>query len=436
MKLQKGKPIEGGVLVVTIIICALVGLMLSAYLSMISSQHTFTQRSQVWNNAIPLCEAGIEEAMAHINHNSTLSNNFAINGWRLDGGHYKKERYINGGEVRMDIDNGLPPIITVRGTLKEPIGHGTVTRVVKVRTKMNQRFPAAVLARGGIGLNGSGRIDSYNSTNNAESTLGQYDVLKATANALVGTTLRTPGSISVGTMTLYGSGATGPGGTITVANSGSVGSKAWVESVAGKGKVEPGHHINDANYYIPPASLPSDFAPAALPMNQMYPPIVGGTNYKYCVLGDGDYRLLGNMLIGSGDKMLIAGQCRIHVTGTLTVGSSGFILLNTNGYVEFYCGNRVDIAGQGFINLNGYAKNFSIISLTSQPVSYGGQARLVGTFYAPLSAVNLQGTTDAMGAFTCDSFTLGGGMGIHFDEALKGEPKVRFIANSWTELKP
>jgi len=140
-----------------------------------------------------------------------------------------------------------------------------VTRVVKVRTKMNQRFPAAVLARGSIGLNGAGKIDSFNSTNNLESTLGQYDPLKATANALVGTTLRTPGSISVGTMDVYGSGATGPGGTITVANSGSVGSKSWVESPLGKGKVEPGHHINDANFYIPPANLPSDFAPAAKP---------------------------------------------------------------------------------------------------------------------------------------------------------------------------
>src|SRR4030095_2982068 len=101
---------------------------------------------------------------------------------------YKKELYLNGGEARMDIDNGLPPIITVRGTLKEPVGHGTVTRVVKVRTKMNQRFPAAILAKGTVALNGAGRIDSFNSTNNAESNLGQYDPTKATDHALVGTT--------------------------------------------------------------------------------------------------------------------------------------------------------------------------------------------------------------------------------------------------------
>ena len=91
MKLRKGKSTEGGVLVVTIVICALVGLMLSAYLSMVSSQHSFTQRSQVWNNTISMCEAGIEETMAHINHINTPSNNFAINGWVRDTstGHFK-----------------------------------------------------------------------------------------------------------------------------------------------------------------------------------------------------------------------------------------------------------------------------------------------------------------------------------------------------------
>ena len=435
MKLQKGKSNEGGVLVVTIVICALVGLMLSAYLSMVSSQHSFTQRSQVWNNVIPMCEAGVEEAMAHINHNSTLSNNFAINGWRLESGHFKKERNMNGGTNQMDIDNGLPPIITVRGSLKEPIGDGVVTRVVKVRTKMNQRFPAAILARGTINLNGAGRVDSFNSTNMMESLNGQYVQARATDRALVGTTLRTPLAISVGTMDVYGSVATGPGGTVSVANSGSVGSTGWVDG-PGAGAVEPGHHINDANYYIPPANLPTDFLPLALPMNVLFPPVVGGTNYNYCILADGDYRHVGNISIGSGQKMLIAGVCRIHVTGQFSVSSSGYVLMNTNAYVEFYCSGRVDIQGQGFINLNGYAKNFSIISLTSQPVSYGGQARLIGTFYAPLSTVTLFGTTDAIGAFTCNNFSLGGTMGIHFDEALKGEPKIRFIASSWQELKP
>ena len=75
MKLRRGNSDQGGVLVITIVICALVGLMLSAYLSMVSSQHNFTQHSQIWNNVIPMCESGVEEAMSHINHINTSLNN-------------------------------------------------------------------------------------------------------------------------------------------------------------------------------------------------------------------------------------------------------------------------------------------------------------------------------------------------------------------------
>src|SRR5688572_13477736 len=238
MKLRKGHANQGGVLVVTIVICALVGLMLTAYLGMVSSQHSFTQRSQVWNNAIPMCEAGIEEAMAHINHINTTSN-FAINGWRLDGGRYRKERYLNRGECRMDIDNNMPPIITVQGLLKEPIGDRNVSRWVRVQTKINYRFPNGILARGTVNLAGSGKIDSYNSTNALESTDGKYDPAKATDRATVATVARTNGAINVGNMSIHGSVGTGPGGTVILSPNGDVGSTPF--NNANSGLIEPGH---------------------------------------------------------------------------------------------------------------------------------------------------------------------------------------------------
>src|SRR5688500_18020117 len=201
---------QGSVLVVAVVVCALVGMMLAAYMSMVSSQHSFTQHSQVWNNVIPLCESGLEEAMAHINHINT-SSNFAINGWRKDGNVYRKEQFLNAGRCDMEINNAWPPIITVRASLPQPLGVTDIRRAIRVRTKMNQRFPAAVLARGSVTLNGSGRIDSFNSTNALESGPGgQYAASNATDRALVGTTLRTVPAIDVGTMDIYGYVATGP----------------------------------------------------------------------------------------------------------------------------------------------------------------------------------------------------------------------------------
>src|SRR5688572_28393861 len=122
MKLRRTRSNDGGMLVITIVICSLVGMMLAAYMSTVSSQYSFTHRSQIWNNAIPMCEAGVEEAMAHFNHIGT-GTNFAINNWIRDGNRFLMERDLNGGEYRMEIDNGMPPIITVRGSLKEPIGN-------------------------------------------------------------------------------------------------------------------------------------------------------------------------------------------------------------------------------------------------------------------------------------------------------------------------
>jgi hypothetical protein len=123
--------------------------------------------------------------------------------------------------------------------------------------------------------------------------------------------------------------------------------------------------------------------------------------------------------------MLIAARCRIMVTGTTTVESSGYMLMGTNASVEFYCMGRVDIQGQGVINLTGYARNFSIYALTSQPVSYGGPSKLIGTIYAPLSSVTLSGVADAIGAIVCNNFRMIGTMGLHFDESLKRLGPVR-----------
>src|SRR5215212_6814114 len=112
MKLSNRYSTSGGVLVTTLIICGLVGIMLTAYLSMVSGQHKLSQRSQVWNNCIPMCEAGVEEALAHLNHINTTTN-FAVNGWTSNSGNFYKTRSLNGGTISMAISNNSPPTITV-----------------------------------------------------------------------------------------------------------------------------------------------------------------------------------------------------------------------------------------------------------------------------------------------------------------------------------
>jgi len=280
-------------------------------------------------------------------------------------------------------------------------------------------FEYAIVAQGTVNLGGSGRIDSFNSTNTLESTGGQYDPAKATDRATVATTSRTANALSVGNMSIYGSVGTGPGATVSVGPNGVVGSKLFALNPLNGGRIEPGHFQDDIRVVLPRPTLPNNFAPIPLPQNWLYPPAPGGTNYRYAILSDGDYRFLGNLSLGIAEKMLINAKARLQVLGNTTVSSSGYILLGPSASIEWYAMGSVNIGGGGFINESGRATNFSIFVFSASPVTYSGQAPFHGTIYAPLSPVTLSGTSDAIGAIVCTNFTLTGTMGLHFDESLK-----------------
>src|SRR6185369_6573470 len=134
--------------------------MLTAYLAMVSQQQTFTQRSQIWNHCIPMCEGGVEEALAHINHPSSKTS-FAVNNWTFDGAFYRKERPLNLGWARMAINTSMPPVITVLGDLRAPLQTNWVSRAVRVQTRYEEQAINGMLARSTITMNGQPRIDSF-----------------------------------------------------------------------------------------------------------------------------------------------------------------------------------------------------------------------------------------------------------------------------------
>ena len=429
MKLQGRTSCHGGVLVITLVICGLVGLMLAAYLSMVSTQIAFTQRSQTWNNCIPLCEAGVEEALAHLNHHLTVSN-FAINEWVEERGVYHKNRQFDQGECLMRIDSNYPPVITVVGKIPAPFGAGTISRSVRVRTRLNQRFPAAILARGNINMGGGARLDSFNSTNELESTNGRYDATEATDHAAVATISRTPGDLNIGNADIYGSVATGPGGTVIVGPNGNVGSKPYNDNPGNNGTVEPDHYRDDANMNIPDGELPDPFGPTLSPQ----PGIVDNVSYTY-VLGDGDYRI--DLIdLRAKQNILVTGKARIYVQGATSVSGQARIIIAPGGSLELYAGRAVNLEGGGVMN-NGYAKNFSVVGLnTCTSVRYAGNSEFTGTIYAPNADVTMIGTSDAYGAFVGKTFMIGGTMDLHYDEALRDVPnRGRFIVKSWEETR-
>ncbi|MEO7300643.1 MAG: hypothetical protein ABI042_18930, partial [Verrucomicrobiota bacterium] len=64
---------RGSVLVVTLVITGILGFTLASYLTLVGTQSRSVSRSQTWNYSIPVAEAGIEEAIVHLNRNCLWS---------------------------------------------------------------------------------------------------------------------------------------------------------------------------------------------------------------------------------------------------------------------------------------------------------------------------------------------------------------------------
>src|SRR5687767_4203269 len=85
---------RGTVLVTTLIITGLVTLSVAALLMIVKQQSYFSARSQTWCSEIPIAEAGVEEAMAHIN---SRPRRIWTNGWTVSGTNVYKRRNVGDG---------------------------------------------------------------------------------------------------------------------------------------------------------------------------------------------------------------------------------------------------------------------------------------------------------------------------------------------------
>src|SRR5215207_2889824 len=113
--------LQGNALIVTLAIAACVGIVLIACLSLVKSQNQAVFRSQAWNACMPVIEAGIEEAMAHLNNQRETT--YAVNGWTQDGSSFYRSRTIGDGffDVGFSLTNILQPVIACTGYYRAPI---------------------------------------------------------------------------------------------------------------------------------------------------------------------------------------------------------------------------------------------------------------------------------------------------------------------------
>src|SRR5256885_833206 len=133
MKTTPRQQEQASVLVVTIILLAIIGTALASYLMLSSVQAKTVARSQRWNSALDVAEAGIEDALQQMN---TSPNDFTANGWGGGGGGIFGPRNIalSTGNYIVTIQTNLETAIYATGYVAAPFNGGQLARAVKITT--------------------------------------------------------------------------------------------------------------------------------------------------------------------------------------------------------------------------------------------------------------------------------------------------------------
>jgi hypothetical protein len=449
---------QGFTYLTTVVTLIVVGIMLGAYLKMVSVQNQLTVRSQTWNRSIPILEAGIDEAIAHLNKNGAPDDAGVVDlakisnftdGWINDGapaltGPWHKSGVIDGDIYWVAIsswDGSTTRFPTISSTgyvrnlpafaWKRSSGPFLAAsllesgyfskRMVECSVTNNPTFTKAIVAKHGIDLNGNNVFtDSYDSGIAGRNIAGRWHASIRRDRGDVASNDSATNIIDVGNAEVWGRVATGPNGSVGWRN-GAVGDAAWHNG--GNSGIKPGFFSDDMNVEFTDVQLPSGSA-------GWLPP--GSTT-----LTTGDYLIQnvnGNLTIAPGARVRIRVDAGWRFTGNecLTIGS------NANVKIYLNCPSA-DIQGNGIINGAGTPSQCYIFGTSLlRSLDMGGNGEMTAVVYAPYADVTLHGggssDQDFSGAMVANTFRFVGHYTVHYDEALGRTGAWRgFTITSWNE---
>jgi hypothetical protein len=440
---------------------ALFAIILGSYLTMVEGQADSVARSQCYDTAIPVAEAGVEEAMSLINKYggaTTWTNNLTSDGWSamtssntttksnlVFGANYYQVTISNSpGGTPTIMSAGVVPFIQhawgAQNTPGASYASSTVAlvRTLQIQTTLTPQLGAALEAKGDITFNNGANVDSFNSANLSLSSNGQYNVNLRDDKATVATDGNVVSSIlGSGNVNIRGYVNTGPGGTIGASGNVSIGDMSWVNG--GTNGVEPSRSNDDFNVTFPDVA-----APTATFVQSPSPGVVAGTNYAMVFEGN---QYWGSSNVMYQTSVQLTNQTKAIVTDgsvVLYVPSGSILSLSGQAYIyvapgsslAIYCGaSSAHLSGQGIIGATN-AANVSFYGLpTCTSIHTSGSSGYVGTIYAPEANFTGFGNAAYVGALMANSFTFNGTPAIHYDENLGlAGPSTGFVANNWREV--
>lgn len=435
MKFTKRSHNAGSMLVVTICMAFIIGLGVVSYLWLVHSQNRLVSRSLYWNMALAHAEAGVEEALAQLNHKFGTNIDRSANGWGgpAIGVYGPLTRKMKTGAYRATISTDALPIIRSTGYATNPISGNTVARTVEVQARTASAFQVGMAAKLNIEFQGNNvHIDSFDSADSTKSTNGGYDPAKAQAN---GDVASTDGFVNVGNANINGKIRTGPAGSYAFGPNGYAGPVGWT----GQGLYSPSWYANDFN---------ADFKDVDAPFTTGFSPGGGsGTNYWVLSGVNGNYYVNGNVSpLGARKTILVTGGLvKLYVTGDFSIPNNWEIKILSGSTFRLYVGQPTGSGNKGEfgqVNTAGGtdAATFQYYGLPSNTaVTWGGNNAYKGTVYAPQATFTMGGggstTYDFQGGCVVNSAVINGHFNFHFDENLKKkDPLTGYTAGTWREL--
>ena len=421
MKLIAPRPsASAGTLTIVLTTMAIIGVALAGYLGLVSNNQRAMVRAEAWNAALPVAEAGIEEAMAHLNEN--YPTNMIGYGWTGTTNNLARSRTFLSGryEVQVDVPGRLATILST-GQVDTAGEQGLVSRAVRVTALYTGVVNSALCIRDSLKLNGYNIMtDSYDSRDPLHSLNGRYFFPTRMDRGDISVASDESGAMNLGNSKIYGKVHMAQNGRPVMGAVGAVGSLAW--HAGGNTGIQNGWAVDDCVAEFPDVEAP--FTTAA-------PPPSGG-GYDY-VLGNGNYALT-----KFSGRVLVTGNASIYVSDTLQFTGTDRIQLALGSSLTIYAACKdASIGGLGVLNLSGVATNFTYYGLpTNTRLSLGGTGEFSGLVYAPSADIQMNGGGNIYGSIVGQSGSMNGNFNIHFDEALReGRKDLRhFVVVSWNEI--
>lgn len=419
MKIKSSQDREaGGTLVMALMTAAILTTLLASYLALTMGENKTVMRSLAWNTALPMAEAGLEEALSHINKNTT---NFAADSWSQSGTNYTKTRNLTNGFYTVQVSGVPGGLVTITSTGSAlVVDTNYLTRTIQLSVRLPIPFKQVGLVARTIGFGGNLAADSFDSSNPLYSTGGQYDSTKATAQA----TVATPGlGFSMGGSShVRGWVAAGSGGSVSVSGSALVGDASF----GGTGiQSSPTNHLLPS-YNVTLRDVQAPFTNATAPSSGT----VSGTTYNY-VLTNGNYMAGALTAGGASTTMYVQNSSVLYVTGAITLAK-----------IVFAPGSKLDlyVATPSItfdpVIVGATPPQFAVWGLptcTSMTVNAG--TVFTGILYAPELDFFANGHASICGAICAKSFNCSGTFDFHYDQAIGSNSATNQTAILiWAEL--